>query len=224
MSIHRCSYSATRSLPPHMDLEQLRLAQACITTLLGHGIPTADECHAWSSFQRAYEPVLRAFVVDFRVGRDDQEDCLQEVWTVILKKLPSFTSDGTQGGLCSWLHAIVHAKAVDLVRFQSRHPTKRLRPEAESALVSPDADPAAEYERQLRREAVHRVLELMRPECSTLTYRAFYMHWIEGRPLKNIAAELNMTKRKLSCRIYKAKEKFRRLCDEFLYKNSLLDY
>jgi len=70
----------------------------------------------------------------------------------------------------------------------------------------------AEYDGRRQQEAVERALTELRQRVSTLTYRAFCMHWIEGQTIKQIAAELNLTSHKLSCRIYQAKLELRFLC------------
>src|SRR5260370_21627459 len=180
MSPHLSSDCATWRLPDNLDLQLLHDAQACLRCRARRQTPSKAEEQAWEWFYQTYDPLLRGWVLGCHVAADNVEDYLQEVRTEVIKKLPAFASDGMQRGLCCWLRAIVHAKVTDLLRYQSRHPTKRLRFEVEATLLSRDTGPAAEHEHHGRQEAIQHVLAVLRQQVSTLTYSAFYKHWVEG--------------------------------------------
>jgi RNA polymerase sigma factor (sigma-70 family) len=219
MSRHFSSESPTFLLPDNLDMQRLHDAQECLRCRERHQIPSSAETQAWEWFHPTYDQLLRHWAPGCHINPDDVNDCLQEVWIEVMNKLPAFDSDGTQAGLCSWLHAIVHAKAVDLLRYQSRHPTKRLGSEAEASLLSQHAGPAAECEHRARQEVVQRVLALLRESVSELTFDAFHRHWVQGHTIKQIAADLTETRRQISCRLNKAKQKFRHLCNQLVQKD-----
>src|SRR5262249_59833106 len=56
-----------------------------------------------------YSALVQCFVAASGVKGPDADDCRQEAWVRILDRLPEFISDGTQAGLCSWIHAIVRS-------------------------------------------------------------------------------------------------------------------
>jgi DNA-directed RNA polymerase specialized sigma24 family protein len=122
MSRHFSSQSPTFLLSDNLDMQRLHEAQQCLRCREHREIPSSAETEAWEWFHPTYHPFLRHWALGCHINRNDVNDCLQEIWIEVMNKLPAFDSDGTQGGLCSWLHAIVHAKAVDLLRYQSRHP------------------------------------------------------------------------------------------------------
>src|SRR6266852_3470778 len=111
------------SLPDNLDLQLLRDAQADLQCRDRRQAPSEVQERAWEWFHQSYEPLLQHWLMGCHIAADDVKDCLQEVWMEVMKKLPAFDSDGTQRGFCSWLHAIVHGKAVDLLRYRSQHPT-----------------------------------------------------------------------------------------------------
>ena len=211
------------SLPDNLDLQLLRDAQADLQCRDRRQAPSEVQERAWEWFHQSYEPLLRHWLMGCHIAADDVKDCLQEVWMEVMKKLPAFDSNGTQRGLCSWLHTIVHGKAVDLLRYRSRHPSKRLNGRAEAMIVERHAGPEAACGQRARQKAVQEILAALDKQVSRLTYAAFYKHCIEGQTLKQIAAELNLTERKVWCRIYQAKRKFRLLCNQPAHKDLLDD-
>jgi RNA polymerase sigma factor (sigma-70 family) len=213
MSPHFSSESDAQSLPDKLDLHILHEAQMYLKCRQRRQIPATTQSHGWEQFYDLYDARVRRSIKAHGVHGVDAEDCRQDVWLEIMNKLPLFQSDGTQGGLCSWMQRIVHGKAVDVLRYRRRHPTKRLSTTTEMNIASQHAGPVTEYERHRQQEVVQHILAEMQQRVSALTYRAFYQHWIAGQAVKQIAAELNLTTRKVSCRIYHAKREFRLLCD-----------
>src|SRR5262249_31715257 len=147
--------------PDKLDLHMLHEAQMYLTCRGRRHVFCATQSHAWGQFYDIYDRCVRLFIKAYGL-RLEAEDCRQDAWLEIVNRLPSFQSDGTQRGLCSWLQKIVHSKAVDVLRYQRRHPTKRLSPAAEVTLASRDIGPVAEYEHARRQEAVQHVLAEMR--------------------------------------------------------------
>jgi RNA polymerase sigma factor (sigma-70 family) len=223
MSTDFSSDFPTWRLPENLDLQLLQEAQTCLQCLHRHERPSEAEEQAWKWFYETYDPLLRRWVLGCHVPREDVQDCLQDIWTEVQSNLPAFASDGSQGRLCSWLHAITLSKATNLLRHGARHPTKRLRAEVEAALLSRDASPVADYEQHCREEAVKRILAALGQEVDALSYRAFSMHWGEKKSIKKIAVELNVTQRLVRRRIRKAKETFTVLCQQDQESDLLTD-
>src|SRR5437868_9057644 len=88
-------------LPDNLDLEMLRHAQACLHCRHRHQIPSDTQGRAWDWFYQTYDPLLRHWVVGCHVPVDAVEDCLQDIWTEVVRTFGAFASDGSQGRLCS---------------------------------------------------------------------------------------------------------------------------
>lgn len=217
------STSASCPLPNDLDNQFLAQAQGFLRRRERHEVPSEAEIQAWNRFYSEYDSHVRHFALACGLHGVDAEDCSQDAWIEVIRQLPAFHSDGTQGGLCCWLHKIVHGKAVDLHRYQKRHPAKHLLPASEASLDSKEASPVAHYEQHRRQEAVQRIMAILREKVSTLSYCAFSMHCVDKKTIKNIAAELNTTQRIVRRRISKAKQRFRVLCEQGVDNDLFID-
>ena len=120
------SNSATRWLPPELDMQMLCDAQAYLRCLHAHETPSAAQIQAFHCFYATYDPILRKFMRPLGLPVDDVDDACQEVWQDLHLKLPSFQSDGAQVRLCAWLRLIARSKAKKLLRYRLRHPCRHL--------------------------------------------------------------------------------------------------
>jgi hypothetical protein len=109
---------------------------------------------AWEQFYDAYAPLIRRFAVTCGVRDVDLDDCVQQVLTEVIGSLGSFHHDSERAQFRSWLYALVHSRATDLLRYRVRHPAEPLSEAAATKLCARDGDPAAAYERQRQRATV----------------------------------------------------------------------
>jgi RNA polymerase sigma-70 factor (ECF subfamily) len=163
---------------------------------------------AWGQFYRTYDPLLRRFAHACRVPPADLNDCLQEVWADLVRKLPAFRYDPGRGRFESWLWAFVHGEAADLLRRRARRLTECLDSQEGASLGGRDADPATDYERQCQQEAVRHVLDRLRNQVPACSYQAFSMRWVEGRTVAEIAAALHLTSEQVWWRLHRVKDRF----------------
>jgi RNA polymerase sigma factor (sigma-70 family) len=188
-----------------VDADLVRKAQAYLECRSHGRIPSDELTHGWSKFYRTCDLAIRRFAV--RCGAPSVADCSQEVWKTLVMSLAKFESQLERPRFCSWLYRLVRNKAVDQLRERTRHPTKSLEDSPEELFSSSDWD--HEWERRSLRSRVHQVLgELAQqiPECS---YRIFYLHYIEGVPMPEIARLLNLRIQEVYTRHHRAKQKFR---------------
>jgi RNA polymerase sigma-70 factor (ECF subfamily) len=193
----------------------LQETQAYLECRFCHGTPHASWVEAWERFFQACDPLVRRFARACRVPRADLDDCVQEVWAELVRRLRSLRYDPRRGRFRTWLYTIVHSKATDLLRRRLRHPTESLGARA-GALGSREGDPAAEGERRGQREAVQRVLAELRRGVSERSYRVLYLRRIEGWTTREVAAALGLTPAQVRSRDHRMKRKCRRLFDSCL--------
>jgi RNA polymerase sigma factor (sigma-70 family) len=178
---------------------------------------------AWDRFHRLYSPLLHRFALACGVSPADLDDCLQEVWADLVGTIWNLHYDPRRGRFQSWLYVLVHSKATDLVRRRSRHPTQHLCDRLEAAFPSPEADPAATYERHGRQRAVQRVLDVLRRHVSLRSYRVLHMRSIDGCTVSQTAAALALTPGQVRSRHHRMKQKFRRLFELYTRSNFATD-
>jgi RNA polymerase sigma-70 factor (ECF subfamily) len=150
---------------------------------------SADQV-AWERFVKLYTPLLCHWAR--RLGSHDQDadDLVQEVFAVLVHKLPDFRYD-TGKRFRGWLWTVLANK----VRAKHRRKLAAAPALGDGALeevAAPDeADVVSEAE--YRQYLTRRALELMREEFQPTTWRAFWECVVADRPSAEVAAELGLS-------------------------------
>jgi RNA polymerase sigma-70 factor (ECF subfamily) len=151
-------------------------------------LQAARETQSWNRFVRLYTPLIYGWARGQRVGREDAADIVQEVFAVLVRKLPTFQYD-ENGGFGRWLRTITVNKCRDHLRRQASRPAQtNIDPAPE------DMDSVAQFtEEEYRRRLARLALEIMREEFEPKTWKACWEHVVSGRPAKEIAQDLGMS-------------------------------
>jgi RNA polymerase sigma factor (sigma-70 family) len=174
---------------------------------------------AWDEFYRRCDPQIRRFAVACRTPAASLEDCVQQVWTELIKQLRNFHYDPGRGRFASWVYTLVHSRAIELIRRGSRHPAKPLRSETAAELCGQDEDPAAACERQCQQAAVRRGLDELQHRVSELSFQVLRLRWLEGRTVQETATCLGLTPAKVWAREHRMKRKLRALLRSWDHSN-----
>jgi RNA polymerase sigma-70 factor (ECF subfamily) len=148
-----------------------------------------QERDAWNRFVELYTPFLYYWARRIGLQESDASDLVQEVFAVLLQKLPEFTYDRSKS-FRAWLRTITLNKWREKQRRAGAH-----REERNAALPHlAGTDPAealweAEYQQQLVRQA----LEVMQREFQPATWKACWAMVVEGKPAGDVAAELGLS-------------------------------
>jgi RNA polymerase sigma-70 factor, ECF subfamily len=148
------------------------------------------EQRAWALFVDMYTPLLFEWARRIGLQEPDAADLVQEVFAVLVVKLPAFLYDRRKG-FRAWLRTILNNKWRDTCRRRA------VRPQLHSA--EPLADMAAEpdqeafWETEYRQHLVGRALELMQQEFQPTTWRACWETVVSSRSPAEVAAELGMS-------------------------------
>jgi RNA polymerase sigma-70 factor, ECF subfamily len=148
-----------------------------------------DPGQAWNRFVELYTPFLYHCARQLGLQESDAADLVQEVFGLLLKKLPTFTYE-RNGSFRAWLRKVTLNKWRELKR---RRTVPVLDAQAALAeLPSPenfDALWEAEYQRRL----VNRVLELIKAEFQPPTWKAFWECMVNDRPAAEVGRELGLS-------------------------------
>jgi RNA polymerase sigma-70 factor (ECF subfamily) len=148
------------------------------------------EAEAWDRLVELYTPLLYSWAC--RMGLQDQDaaDLVQEVFTVLVQKLPEFLYDRDKS-FRGWLRTILVNKWRDQCRRAAVFPCGHDEPVLGN-LASPDnLDDLweAEYQQHL----VGRALELMQAEFQPTTWKACWETVVSGRPAAEVAHALGIS-------------------------------
>lgn len=159
-----------------------------ISLLLRLKQPGADR--AWQRFVDLYTPLLFYWARQAGLKSPDDADLVQEVFAVLVQKLPEFNYD-SQKSFRGWMRTIV------LNRWRDQRRQKVAAPVQHGAdALAELPDPAAEeafWEHEHRQHLVARALELMKTDFEEKTWRACWECVVADRPAGEVAAELGMT-------------------------------
>lgn len=144
---------------------------------------------AWADFAQIYTPLVYHWVADLAIPAADRNDVVQDVFVVLLHKLPNFQYD-VQGSFRAWLRTITIHKARDLIRKKHRKVEPKFF-ENLDAIQAHDSDRLTEQE--YRRYVADAALKLMRQYFSETTWQACWKHVAEGRPAQEVADELGIS-------------------------------
>jgi RNA polymerase sigma-70 factor (ECF subfamily) len=148
-----------------------------------------SEPGAWDRFVELYTPLLYYWARRMGLQEPDAADLVQEVFTILLQKLPEFTYDADKS-FRAWLRTITLNKW----RAKQRRAGTR-REEGDEALAGLSGPDAAEalWEAEYRQQLVRRALEIMQGEFQPATWKACWAVVVEGRPAAEVAAELGLS-------------------------------
>jgi len=143
---------------------------------------------AWERFVQLYTPLLCHWAGRLGLSGPDAEDLVQDVFAILLQRLPSFAYDPRQR-FRAWLWTVT----------VNKHRARlRRRADGEEPIAQRDMEPAvpdnieAVIEADYQQFVVQRALQLMQNEFQPATWQAFWECTVNARPASEVAAELQM--------------------------------
>jgi RNA polymerase sigma-70 factor (ECF subfamily) len=148
-----------------------------------------DDQAAWGRFVDLYAPLMFFWARRLGLQQQDAADLVQDVFLVLVRKLPEFTYD-PQKSFRNWLRTVFMNKSRERRR---RHAGPAPAGEAGlSGLAAPDEVVLID-EADHQKHLTLRALQLMQAELESNTWRACWEQVVRGRPAAEVAAELGMT-------------------------------
>ena len=145
---------------------------------------------AWDEFVELYLPILYCWTRRLRLQEADANDLVQDVFAVLVRKLPEFEYDRTLR-FRGWLRTILLNRWREVLRKQKAGPHCTGDAELET-LDAADEEPPF-WEAEHRRLLVLRLLELVRPEFQPATWQACWECVGEGRSAGDVGAKLQLS-------------------------------
>ena len=147
------------------------------------------QAEAWARLVELYTPLLLHWARKLGLRREDAADLVQEVFTVLAQKLPTFTYDRHKS-FRGWLRTV----AVNKWRDWRRRKQLPLEPGAPALnqLPAPE-DSDAFWEEEFRNRLVRRSLQVMREEFTPAAWKACWETVVAGRSGAEVARELGTT-------------------------------
>lgn len=184
-----------------------------LSLLLRLSEPEGEEtARDWSRFVELFGPLLYNWAERLGLQTQDAADLVQNVFTVLVRKLPEFRHNGRQS-FRGWLRVLQR----NLYRDQCRRPAPPVSVAVEvlDNLPDPDTEPDLE-EAEYRKYLVHQALRLMQRDFQPATWRACWETKVCGRPAIEVAAELGLTVAAVHAATSRVLRRLRQELDGFL--------
>lgn len=179
--------------------------------------PDSDVAGAWDEFYRVYSVLIRRFVIARGLRGSDVEDCIQNVWVDIARRLMSFQIT-TDAGLRSWLFTLVRSRATDMFRRQTRAPAIPLGDAIQDGLQpeSRELDPASQYDEAWDTALVETMILKLEAEISDLNFEIFRLRSLEGIGVQETSDRVGVTSDQVRYRHHRSMKKLKAIAAKFI--------
>ena len=149
----------------------------------------------WGQLLELYTPLIRVWIRRYSSSQQDADDVVQEVLSVVIRKLPAFERQRT-GSFRSWLRSIT----VNCLRDSWR--ANKFRPSATGGsdfrqILDQMEDPQSQLSQVWNKEhdqhVLRTLLDQVRPSLADETWQAFKRVSVDGETAADVAEALGMT-------------------------------
>ncbi len=151
-----------------------------------------DNQPAWQEFVEAYEPFLKRLASRQGVPERHVADVTQQILLAIARSIDGWTDDGRDASFRRWLSTVSRNIVIKfMTRERKHHATggSDLLEVLNQIPTHPDAQLVHQYEHEL----IVWAAEQVRNEFRDTSWKAFAATIIDGRPVADVAEELNVT-------------------------------
>ena len=150
---------------------------------------------AWAEFLILYEPLVLRLMRRRGLQESDARDTTQQVLLRISGAIERYQPDGAEASFRRWLFRVARNVVVTFLMRKSKQPesldNQRLAELVETTLATSSESDLLDQE--YRQQVLAWATEQVRREFRDTTWRAFVETNINGRPIAEVAAELNLS-------------------------------
>ena len=146
---------------------------------------------SWRKMVDLYTPLIRRWLGRAVAGADE-DDLVQEVLGAVLRAMPTFVHSGRAGSFRRWLRTTTTYTLAAFWRGHRARPGE-VPPIAWEEMEDSESALSRAWDREHDEFVARRLMELMEPEFSPTTWRAFRRQVLENTPAADVAAELGMS-------------------------------
>jgi RNA polymerase sigma-70 factor (ECF subfamily) len=151
---------------------------------------------AWLRMVDLYTPLIRGWLRRYSLHDEDAEDLVQEVLSIVVRKLPDFKKNERIGAFRRWLRTITVNCLRDLWRSQRYRPRATGNGEFGAILdqlEDPESALSKIWDKEHDLHVTRCLLEKIQPRFEDKTWRAFQRVALEGASVDATAKELGLT-------------------------------
>lgn len=154
------------------------------------------DASAWQRLVDLYTPLIRNWLRRHTVKDHDVDDLVQEVLSVVVRKLPEFRKEPRIGAFRRWLRTITVNCLRDFWRGHRYQPTAT--GDSDFAQVLDQLEDSESglsqiWDKEHDDHVTRRLLEMIKPRFEAKTWQAFQRVAMEGAPADQVARELELS-------------------------------
>lgn len=151
-----------------------------------------DDREAWGQFVDLYAPLVYGYARKQGLQDADAADLSQDVLRAVAGAIGRLQYDPKRGAFRNWLFTVVRSKLSNWRSAQASHPCMSGNSDLLDRCPAPNGV-EAEWQAEWERRLVTWACEQLRRETADLTWQAFWRTAIDGKPGKQVAAELGLS-------------------------------
>jgi RNA polymerase sigma-70 factor (ECF subfamily) len=148
---------------------------------------------AWRLMAALYAPLVHRWVVRTGLRQEDAADIVQEVFTVVFRRVASFRKEQPGDSFRGWLRGITQNIVRNHVRRVAGRPQAAGGSEAQRQLQQAPADLSSSGLDDGYGAVCRRALNLIQAEFEHTTWQAFWLVAVEGQSSSAVAEGLGIT-------------------------------
>lgn len=184
--------------PGHLSIPStptnFRMATTCASLLERlRADPASPE---WNRLVEIYTPLVRGWLKRHRMVLADSDDLVQDVLTVVVRRLPEFEHNQRVGAFRNWLRTITANCLRDFWRSRKNRPAGTGDSEFNAflqELEDPNSGLSQAWNEEHDLHVTRQLLEMLRPSFEEKTWQAFQRFALDDLPAAEVAAELGIT-------------------------------
>lgn len=150
----------------------------------------------WRRFTHLYDPMLRNWLRNKGVVQDDADDIVQNVFTVVVRRIGEFQHNGRTGAFRNWLRTIMLLCLKEHWRAKLANPMGVGGSDLQvmiAELEDPDSQTSKIWNQEHDRYIMAKLLEQIRGQFDPRTWKAFEQFALCNRSAAEVAEELGIT-------------------------------
>lgn len=148
---------------------------------------------AWQRWHALYEPLIHGWLRRHHLIATDRDDVVQDVMTVVVRRMPEFEHNGRVGAFRNWLKTITIHCLRDYWKDLRTHPQQAAATVTLDEWADDESAVSKNWDLEHDRHLVNKLLTLLEPEFTPETWKAFQQVVITGRPAAEVASELKIS-------------------------------
>lgn len=175
-----------------------------------------DNERGWVDFVTVYEPFLRHLVTRLGVPPRHTEDVVQQVLLAIVRSVDGWTDDGKAASFRRWVATVARNIVIKFMGRERKHPGGYGGSDLIELLEQLPATPDAEQTNQYEHELIVWAAEQVRGEFIDTSWTAFWATVIDGQSVRDVAAELGISRGSIYMSRSRIMARIRKKVDEVL--------